>query len=71
MQLLVMALLFQKLIHASLQGLIPRVTSLAQLGGSFFLAFLPAVFFISLVFSAIYFVSLTFNSVAFATACKS
>ena len=43
---------------ACLQGLIPRVTSLAQLGGSFFLAFLPAVFFISLVFSAIYFVSL-------------
>ena len=43
---------------SSLQGLIPRVTSLAQLGGSVFLAFLPAVFFISLVFSAIYFVSL-------------
>lgn len=40
-----------------MQGLIPRVTSLAQLGGSVFLAFLPAVFFISLVFSAIYFVS--------------
>ena len=40
-----------------LQGLIPRATSLAQLGGSFFLAFLPAVLVISLLFSAIYFVS--------------
>ncbi|KAL3159807.1 hypothetical protein ABBQ38_010213 [Trebouxia sp. C0009 RCD-2024] len=46
----------RKLNSEGLEGLIPRVTSLAQLGGSFFLAFLPAVFFISLVFSAIYFV---------------
>lgn len=45
-----------------LQGLIPRATSLAQLGGSFFLAFLPAVLVISLLFSAIYFVSLLLSS---------
>lgn len=45
-----------------LQGLIPRATSLAQLGGSFFLAFLPAVLVISLLFSAIYFVSLLLRS---------
>ena len=44
-------------ISCHLQGLIPRATSLAQLGGSFFLAFLPAVLVISLLFSAIYFVS--------------
>ena len=49
-----------------MQGLIPRVTSLAQLGGSVFLAFLPAVFFISLVFSAIYFVSFLHFLIAWA-----
>lgn len=46
----------RKLNSEGLEGLIPRATSLAQLGGSFFLAFLPAVLVISLLFSAIYFV---------------
>lgn len=39
-----------------LEGLIPRVIQLARLGGAFFLAFLPAVLVISLLFSGIYFV---------------
>jgi len=52
-----------------LQGLIPRATSLAQLGGSFFLAFLPAVLVISLLFSAIYFVSLLLRSNAQSVIC--
>lgn len=46
----------RKLNSEGLEGLIPRVSSLAQLGGSIFLAFLPAVAVISLLFSAIYFV---------------
>lgn len=46
-----------------LQGLIPRLTQLARLGGSFFLAFLPAVLVISLLFSGIYFVSFLTNCV--------
>ncbi len=52
-----------------LQGLIPRATSLAQLGGSFFLAFLPAVLVISLLFSAIYFVSLLLSSIVQCSKC--
>ena len=40
-----------------LQGLLPRLAELAKLGGRFFLAFLPAVLIISLLFTGIYAVS--------------
>ena len=49
-------------VQVYVQGLIPRLSQLVQLGGSFFLAFLPAVLVISALFSAIYFVSIPVTS---------
>ncbi len=45
------------LVSEGLEGLIPRATELLKLGGSVFLAFLPFIAGISILFGAIYLVS--------------
>lgn len=44
------------MVNEGLEGLIPRASQLLQLGGSVFLAFLPFIVAISLVFGGIYYV---------------
>lgn len=54
---LALAFVASNAVLPSLQGLIPRAKELIKLGGGFFLAFVPAVIVISLLFTGMFAVS--------------